>query len=237
MIESEPMMCAEAATSLAGGTGSLGVFAPQTASARRAVEPARTVAGEPAFDLRDCLARIGRGDEEAAAGLIQRVYPLVMKIVRRHLPRRDAEEDVAQEIYAKIFASLDTFRHAAPFEHWVSRVAVNVCLNRLRAERSRPELRWADLSEEQASAIEAVTTGQAQRPDRDVAARDFVEQLLGTLCPQDRIILRMLDMEELSVKEISARTGWSGALIRVRAFRARRKLNREFSNLWKRGEP
>jgi len=63
------------------------------------------------------------------------LYPLVLKLVRAHLPRRAAEEDLVQTVFMKVFAKLDDYAGAVPLEHWVSRIAVNTCINQLRAER------------------------------------------------------------------------------------------------------
>jgi RNA polymerase sigma-70 factor (ECF subfamily) len=189
----------------------------------------------PEFDLSRCLSRVQEDDQAAAADLVEQIYPLVIKIVRRNLARRDSEEDVAQEIFMKIFASLGTFKNIAPFEHWVSRIAVNACMNRLRAEKTRPELRWADLSEAQADALQAVTAGKGLGPGEELSARDLADHLLARLSPEDRLILRMLEMEGASVKEVSSCTGWTCTFIRVRAFRARQKLNHQFLKLWKKG--
>src|SRR5246127_5960506 len=89
-----------------------------------------------------------RHDDEAARELVRRLYPLVAKIVRGHRPRRTAEEDLCQMIFIKVFQKLSQFSGNVPLEHWVSRVAVNTCLNQLAAEKARPELREADLTEE-----------------------------------------------------------------------------------------
>src|SRR5215471_17652651 len=100
------------------------------------------------FDLEQCLRQARLQEHEAARQLVEHLYPLVIRIVRSHLPRRMAEEDLAQEIFVKIFCRLDQYvaRQGVPFEHWVSRLAVRTCLDALRFERRRPELRWSDLS-------------------------------------------------------------------------------------------
>src|ERR1700675_4049731 len=97
-----------------------------------------------------------RHDDEAARALVQRLYPLVAKIVRSHRPRRTAEEDLCQMIFIKMFQKLSQFSGKVPLEHWVSRIAVNTCLNQIESERIRPELRYADLSEEQAAVVDAL---------------------------------------------------------------------------------
>ena len=110
----------------------------------------------PGLDVAQCLARVRARDEDAARALVEHLYPLVIKIVRAHLPRRLDEEDLAQEIFMKVFANAAQYRGEVPFEHWVSRVAVSTCLDRLRAQKRRPEWRWADLSEREAEVLEEV---------------------------------------------------------------------------------
>jgi RNA polymerase sigma-70 factor (ECF subfamily) len=180
-------------------------------------------------DLTPLLTRVREQDEDAARALVERLYPLVIRIVRSHLPRRTLEEDLAQEIFVKLFSRLDQYadRAGIPFEHWVSRLAVRTCLDALRAERRRPEWRWGDLSEEEAAWLEFMLADTAAPPDTAAAsAREVLERLLAQLPPDDRLVLMLLDLEQRSVKEIAQLTGWSGALVKVRAFRARRKLRK-----------
>jgi RNA polymerase sigma-70 factor (ECF subfamily) len=66
-------------------------------------------------------------------------------------------------------------------------------------------------------------------------ARELVNRLLDSLSPEDRLVIRMLEIEECSVEEVRQATGWSSTLIRVRAFRARQKLNKRFGKLRKEG--
>ena len=186
-------------------------------------------------DLIALLTGARAGEDSAARALVDRLYPLVIRIVRSHLPRRAAEEDLAQEVFVKLFARLDQYepRAEVPFEHWVSRLAVRTCLDALRAERRRPEWRMSDLSEEQAAWVEFMLRDAAVEPAADAdAARAAVEQLLAQLPADDRLVLGLLDLEQRSVKEIASLTGWSRALVKVRAFRARRKL-RALAATWK----
>jgi RNA polymerase sigma-70 factor (ECF subfamily) len=118
-----------------------------------------------------------------------------------------------------------------PFTHWVSRIAVTTCIDQLRAQKRRPELRWADLSERESEVLDSVTASQDVAPDDAVAARELVHRLLGRLNPEDRMVIQMLDLEQKSVAEISALTGWNQTLVKVRAFRARRKLQRFYREL------
>jgi RNA polymerase sigma-70 factor (ECF subfamily) len=189
---------------------------------------------EPGIDMPACLEGIRRRDDDAARMLFQHLYPLVMKIVRSHLPRRMSEEDLTQTVFMKVFANLDQFSGAVPIEHWVSRIAVNTCIKALRSEKVRPELRWADLPEEEAQILDwLASTDDEMRPDRSVASRELVEKMLEQLKPKDRLVISLMNLEGRSIEEVREITGWSVAVIKVRAFRARGKLRKLYQSLMK----
>jgi RNA polymerase sigma-70 factor (ECF subfamily) len=188
------------------------------------------------FDLVGCLDRVRDGDQAAARDLVGHLYPLVIRIVRAHLPRRVAEEDLAQEVFLKMFTRLSQYQGSVPFPHWVSRIAVTTCIDQLRAQKRRPEFRWADLSEGEADVLENVTSDASEvAPDRALAARDLVHRMLEMLGPADRLVIQLLDLEQKSIAEVSAATGWNTSVVKVRAFRARRKLQKLFASLEKEG--
>jgi len=190
------------------------------------------MAEDESFDLAGCLALVRERDQAAARALVDHLYPLVIRIVRAHLPRRVAEEDLAQDIFLKMFARLEQYKGAVPFPHWVSRIAVTTCIDQLRAQKRRPEFRWADLSENEADVLDAVMTNENDVEAGDaLAARELVHKLLGELKPDDRLVIQLLDLEQKTIAEISGLTGWSQSLVKVRAFRARRKLQKLFQEL------
>jgi RNA polymerase sigma-70 factor (ECF subfamily) len=169
------------------------------------------------------LAR--NSDETAAKRLVEHLYPAVIKIVRNHLPRRESEEDLSQEIFCKIFAKLHQYRADMPFEHWVSRISVNTCIDHLRKQRNRPEYRWSDFSEEQQAVLNNLkdnTSEPAQQSPEE--SRELLERLLLSLKPEERLVVRWLYLEEKTVSEICDLTGWKPSKIKVKAFRARQKL-------------
>src|SRR5437016_9537053 len=130
-----------------------------------------------------------RHDDEAARELVRRLYPLVAKMVRAHRPRRTSEEDLCQMIFIKVFQKLNQFSGKVPLEHWVSRIAVNTCLNQIAAEKVRPELRHADLSEEEQAIVENLATSSEElAPDRQFVSRQLVEHLLELLKPVERLV-------------------------------------------------
>src|ERR1700759_4201633 len=97
-------------------------------------------------------------DDAAAHELVRHLYPLVIKVVRAHRPRRTSEEDLCQMIFIKMFRNLANFSGEVPIDHWVSRIAVTTCLNQIASEKVRPEVRLADLSEDEAAIIEQLAT-------------------------------------------------------------------------------
>ncbi|MES2596097.1 MAG: RNA polymerase sigma factor [Verrucomicrobiota bacterium] len=179
------------------------------------------------FDVQDCLQRIRAGDLSSAQRLIEHLHPLVRRWVRNHLPRRESEEDLMQEVFLKLLQKLDSYqpRAGVPFEHWVSRLTVRTCLDALRAERSRPEWRVADLSDGETEWLEYLLNKQVDTPHvPDREAKSIVTRLLAQLSPSDRLVLTLLDLEEKSTQEISQLTGWTRPMVKMRAMRARHKL-------------
>ena len=187
---------------------------------------------DAAIDLVGCLARVRQRDQAAARELVEHLYPLVLRIVRAHLPRRVAEEDLAQDIFLKMFTRISQYQGNVPFTHWVSRIAVTTCIDQLRAQKRRPEFRWADLSENEAKVLDNVLSDERDtKPGDALAASELVHKLLAQLKPDDRIVIQLLDLEQKTIAEISQLTGWGQSMIKVRAFRARRKLQKLFQEL------
>src|SRR6266853_6059259 len=183
-------------------------------------------------DARALVEAALQHDDEAARELVRRLYPFVAKMVRAHRARRTSEEDLCQMIFIKVFQKLSQFSGKVPLEHWVSRIAVNTCLNQIESERVRPELRHADLSEEEQAVVENLATSADElAPDRRFASRQLVEHLLDALKPVERLAIDLLYLQGRSVEEIRKITGWSATLIKVRAFRARQKMKGQLAKI------
>ena len=180
--------------------------------------------------LRELVDAALRQDDNAARELVRALYPLVAKLVRAHRPVRSAEEDLCQMIFIKVMQKLPQFSGKVPLEHWVSRIAINTCINQIKAEKARPELREADLSEEQAAVVQnmAATTGELA-PDQRFAAKELVEHLMKGLKPAERLVIDLLYLQQRSIAEIQKIVGWSSALVKVRAFRARQKMKKQMA--------
>jgi RNA polymerase sigma-70 factor (ECF subfamily) len=178
------------------------------------------------------VTRALRHDDEAARELVQRLYPLVAKMVRSHRPRRTSEEDLCQMIFIKVFQKLSQFSGKVPLEHWVSRIAVNTCLSQIESEKVRPELRHADLSKEEQAVVENLAASSDElAPDRQLASRQLLEHLLETLKPAERLVIDLLYLQGHSVEEIHEITLMGIAAIKVRAFRARQKMKTQLAKI------
>jgi RNA polymerase sigma-70 factor (ECF subfamily) len=173
------------------------------------------------------------GDEGACRELVEHLYPTVIKIVRRHLPRRDEEEDLAQEVFMKVFAKLDRFSGKEPIAHWVSRIAVNTCFDRLRRQRVRPVMNFAELDLDEAEFLERALSESASAPSdaSPEAAGELLEKLFASLNPREETVIRLLDLHEFSVQETCNQTGWGASKVKVTAMRARRKLKAALQRL------
>jgi RNA polymerase sigma-70 factor (ECF subfamily) len=159
------------------------------------------------------------GDDEAFTELVRRHKRKVFRIVSRFV-RNDLElDDICQEIFIKMYQNLNKYRGDAPFEHWVSKIAVNACYDQLRRQQREGytvSLEDASLSLKD-PASEEISSGEAW---------EILKHALAKLRPEYRLVITLLNLEEKAVREVSALTGWSESNIKVRAFRARKELKR-----------
>lgn len=173
----------------------------------------------------EVVAGLRAGDEEAARQFFRQLHPFVLKIVRNHRPAHQSEEDLCQMIFLKAFSKIHQYSGPMPVSHWVSRIAVNTCITELQRARSRKELREADLGDEDRDLLAKVADPAAGDETALLAARELVARLLDRLAPADRVVISLLHLDGYSVAETSALTGFSRAVVKIRAFRARRKLH------------
>ena len=176
------------------------------------------------------------GDEPAFEQLFERYKRLAGATAARYFQQPEQIEEIIQITFAKVFFELKNFRgrHDFSLASWVGRITTNTCLNILRTKKCRAE---SQLSELQKTEINSLfnTGGYDSRNGADaetyLVKRDLAEKLLSNLGTEDRALLQMLYVEEKSIGEVSAITGWSVSNVKVRAYRARnvlRKLLRKF---------
>lgn len=187
---------------------------------------------EPAPDWNETVQLAKQGCDAAATRLVEGLYGHVLRIVRNHLPRGFDEMDLVQEVFMKVFASIDSFRGIQPFPHWVARIALNTCHDQLRRQKARPEVRFSDLCDSEIGFVDALLEDEASTQEpAEIGGRDLVERLLATLKPQERMVLQLLDLEKKSLREVCDLTGWGLSRVKVGAMRARRKLNEQLKRL------
>jgi len=172
------------------------------------------------------------GDQLAGRALIDAFYPFVISLIRRHIFDREAVEDLAQQTFVRCFAKIDQWKSEKPLEPWLAQIAVNLCRDHYRSRQSKRELRWSDLSAKEQSAMSATLQSSASESERlNEESRALLHRLLDTLNADDRMVLSLLYFEDRSTDQIAALSGWSRTLVKVRAFRARKKLRKAFEQL------
>jgi RNA polymerase sigma-70 factor, ECF subfamily len=156
----------------------------------------------------------------------------VFSVASRFFRERSQVEDAAQEVFLKAFTQLGSFEGRGSMEGWLTRIATNTCLNIIRGSKRRPELTVSDLSDDESGWLDQQLTDESVGSvENNIVAADLADRLLGTLSPEDQQALLMIDGENASIKEVAEATGWSESKVKVRAFRARRKVRETMEKL------
>lgn len=185
-------------------------------------------------DDAELLARIRSGATDDFAEIVRQHQSRVFAILHRY--ERDAHrlEDLAQETFVKVWRALDQYDGRAPFEHWLSKIAVHVALDHLRRrKRTQNEVGLPELGED---ALEWLHTKEDEGELEANHAREILDVAMRQLSPAERLVITLQEIEGRSVKEISALTGSSGVAVRVRALRARAKLRKALEQLERGGQ-
>jgi RNA polymerase sigma-70 factor (ECF subfamily) len=182
------------------------------------------------------LARLSvQGDESAFAEIVRRYSPRVFSFSSRFFRRYDLVEEAAQEVFLKAFMQLKNFEGRGSLEGWLTRITVTTCINILRSSKPQAELMAADLTEDETAWLEnkmsnAASVNHRSEEDKLIAA-DLVNRVLETLPPEDALILQLIEGEGASIKEAASATGWSESKVKIKAFRARRRMREAVQKL------
>ncbi|HUI76083.1 MAG TPA: sigma-70 family RNA polymerase sigma factor [Candidatus Acidoferrum sp.] len=179
-----------------------------------------------ALDDRELVRRAQREDQDSYAELIRRHQHRVFAVARGILKRLEDVEDISQQVFVKAYFSLKKFDQRAAFSTWLYKITVNECWDLLRKRKVRPLVYEADFSEEQSREYTASENKEARGPDASerLVAREQVERLLEHLEARDRLMLIMKEVEGFSVEEIGEVLDLNANTVKVRLFRARRRL-------------
>jgi RNA polymerase sigma-70 factor (ECF subfamily) len=146
-----------------------------------------------------------------------RVFGMAAKYARNH----HELEDLAQDIFIRIWRGLTSWSGRAPFEHWLTRVAVRACFDFLRRHRRRRE---TEVSHDEIPEYLQLASGASPEEQSENHALLLVRRALMRLHPKEQLVLTLLELEDKTVRETAELTGWSEGNVKVRAHRARASL-------------
>ena len=183
-------------------------------------------AGPASIEDRELVRKAQKGDKEAFEELVRRHQHRVFAVARGILKRQEDVEDISQQVFVKAYFSLKRFDQRAAFSTWLYKITVNECWDLLRKKKVRPLVFEAELSEEQGRQY-----ASSENPTKDVPdvsdrleARQRVERLLEHLEERDRTMLLLKEVEGFSVEEIGEVLDLNANTVKVRLFRARRRI-------------
>jgi RNA polymerase sigma-70 factor (ECF subfamily) len=182
------------------------------------------------------VQRVQAGDELAFREIVERYQSKVFSIIYGILRNRNDAEDIAQQVFAKIYFSIGSFDFRSSLLTWIYKITVNECYDYLRKKRVRKLVYESDFSEEDAQRMRNTEQPdeQARAVDTILAQRDLVMKLLGKVSEEERALILLKEVEGHSVEELAQMTGLNQNTIKVKLFRARQKLLRAAQRLMRR---
>jgi len=173
----------------------------------------------------ELIERARRGDDAAFNQVVQAYRKRILGNIARLIGRPEDVEDVGQEVFVRLYYSLDQLRTAEVFEPWLYRLTVNAAFDYLRRQRRRQESRMSDLSEQQVMLADAAAGGKRNEEEqRRTRIRELVQSLLEKVSEEDRILLVLKEVEGLSLKELEKIYRVNENALKVRLFRARQRV-------------
>jgi len=173
----------------------------------------------------ELLQQAQRGDASAFNQVVTAYRRRILGTISRLIGRPEDVEDVAQEVFLRLYFSLDQLRTPEVFEPWLYRLTVNASYDYLRKSKRRPESRMSDLSEQQVMMADAAAGSKAQMEEGEKhRVRDTVQGLLSSVSEEDRILLTLKEVEGLSLRELEQIYHVSENSLKVRLFRARQRV-------------
>lgn len=172
------------------------------------------------------VRRAQSGDESAFREIVERYQSKVFSIIHGIIRQRNDIEDIAQQVFSKVYFSLRNFDFRSSLITWIYKITVNECFDYLRKKKVRKLVYESDLSEDEARRVENTEPAvDRQVPvDQNLARRDYVVKLLTRVSEEERTLLMLKEVEGRSVEELAEMTGMNENTIKVKLFRARQKL-------------
>ncbi len=182
----------------------------------------------------EIVYRVIDGEVNAFEYLLKKYNAHVCMIVKKHVPY-DQVEETAQDVFVRAYQSLPTFKQKSGFKQWLSAIAVRTCYDFWRKQYRSRELPISSLSEKHRDWLKNVMSDQSaelfNEKSRQEEARELLDWALDRMSAEDRIVLELMYLEGLSGKESANLLGWSVANVKIRCFRARKKLHKLLTGL------
>ena len=173
----------------------------------------------------ELIKRAQQGDSVAFNEVVLAYRKRILGTITRLIARTEDVEDVAQEVFLRLYFSLDQLQKAEVFEPWLYRLTVNAAYDYLRKQRRRQEFRMSDLSEQQVMMADATAGGKIEHEEQyQKKIRESVDSMLGAVSEADRILLVLKEVEGLSLKELEKIYKVNENALKVRLFRARQRV-------------
>lgn len=190
--------------------------------------PGLILATEPSVSPEVALVRRAqRGEQEAFREIVERYQGKVFSIIHGILRNRNDAEDIAQQVFTKIYFSLGKFDFRSALVTWIYKITVNECYDYLRKQKVRKLTFESDLSEDDLRRIdntEDVRRNPAADVDRQTELREIVVRLLDRLSAEERQLLILKEVEGYPVEELAHMLSMNENTVKVKLFRARQKL-------------
>jgi len=185
----------------------------------------------------ETIKKAQSGDEAAFNQIVLAYRKRILGAIYRLIGRSDDVEDVSQDVFVRLYYSLDQLRAVEVFEPWLYRLTTNAAYDYLRKRRRSMDIRMADMSEEQVIAADAAESGRRNSDEREqIEVRELLDALLGEVSEDDRILLTLKEVQGLSVRELAEVYNVNENALKVRLFRARQRVLRAHEKLKKRQE-
>jgi len=172
------------------------------------------------------VRRVQARDELAFREIVERYQSKVFSIIYGILRNHNDAEDIAQQVFAKVYFSIRNFDFRSSLLTWIYKITVNECYDYLRKRRVRKLVYESDFSQEDAQRMEAAgpAVDRTAPIDASLARRDLVAKLLEKVSAEDRNLMLLKEVEGHSVEELASMTGLNENTIKVKLFRTRQKL-------------
>ena len=181
----------------------------------------------PAIDA--IIERCLQGDQAAWDEIVRLYWRKVFNVAYKFVGRHDMAEDLTQDIFLKLYRSLNTFDRRANFQTWLISVSRNLCIDHYRSVRKERETMNRDVDASELTPASTDKSAQALLEQRDRVT--MLRTALNKLPPTLRTAVLMRDIQELAYTEIAEKLGVPEGTVKSRINRGRTELARQIQKL------